>query len=197
MTTLRRRLAALAAAACLLPLAACNDGYGYDGPNGPPPPPPPPGYAGQGGYYGDQPPPPPPPPGYQGRDPYAGSYYGNRRLPPGAYDDGTRGAYRQAPPPPDRDDETYYAERYYRPDPNVRERTLTRDDRVYRGGDGRYYCRRSDGTTGAIVGAVAGRRPRQPDRRRPQTACSAPCSAGGGGALLGKSGGSGARLRCR
>ena len=33
---------------------------------------------------------------------------------------------------------------------------LTRNDRVWRGRDGRYYCRRSNGTTGLIVGAVAG-----------------------------------------
>lgn len=33
---------------------------------------------------------------------------------------------------------------------------MNRDERVYRGQDGRYYCRRSDGTTGLIVGAVAG-----------------------------------------
>ena len=37
-----------------------------------------------------------------------------------------------------------------------RERRLGRDDRIYRGGDGRYYCRRSDGTTGLVVGAIAG-----------------------------------------
>jgi uncharacterized protein YcfJ len=30
------------------------------------------------------------------------------------------------------------------------------EERVYRGDDGRYYCHRSDGTTGLIVGAVAG-----------------------------------------
>lgn len=30
------------------------------------------------------------------------------------------------------------------------------DDRVYRGENGRYYCRRSDGTTGLIIGAAAG-----------------------------------------
>lgn len=35
-------------------------------------------------------------------------------------------------------------------------RSLSRDDRVYRGDDGRYYCKRSDGTTGLVVGAVAG-----------------------------------------
>lgn len=37
----------------------------------------------------------------------------------------------------------YYGGRYYRGD-------------VWRGRDGRYYCRRSNGTTGLIVGGVAG-----------------------------------------
>src|SRR3546814_6781219 len=50
----------------------------------------------------------------------------------------------------------YYADRYYRDDPRYRERRLSRNDRVYRGRDGRYYCRRSDGTTGLIVGGLAG-----------------------------------------
>lgn len=36
------------------------------------------------------------------------------------------------------------------------ERRMSRDDYVYRGGDGRYYCRRSDGTTGLLVGGIAG-----------------------------------------
>lgn len=35
-------------------------------------------------------------------------------------------------------------------------RRLSRNDRVYRGGDGRYYCKRNDGTTGLIIGAAAG-----------------------------------------
>jgi len=39
---------------------------------------------------------------------------------------------------------------------HYRERRLGRGDRVYRGGDGRYYCRRSDGTTGLVIGAIAG-----------------------------------------
>ena len=34
--------------------------------------------------------------------------------------------------------------------------SLSRDERVYRGRDGRYYCRRNDGTTGLIVGGIAG-----------------------------------------
>lgn len=33
---------------------------------------------------------------------------------------------------------------------------LSRGDRVWRGDDGRYYCRRDNGTTGLIVGAAAG-----------------------------------------
>ena len=33
---------------------------------------------------------------------------------------------------------------------------LSRDDRVYAGTDGRYYCKRNDGTTGLIVGGAAG-----------------------------------------
>ena len=39
---------------------------------------------------------------------------------------------------------------------HYRERRLGRNDRIYRGHDGRYYCRRSDGTTGLVVGAIAG-----------------------------------------
>jgi hypothetical protein len=36
------------------------------------------------------------------------------------------------------------------------DRRLGRDDHVYRGHDGRYYCRRNDGTTGLVVGALGG-----------------------------------------
>ncbi len=50
----------------------------------------------------------------------------------------------------------YDARLYYRDDPRYRERRLGNRDRVYRGTDGRYYCRRNDGTTGLIVGAIAG-----------------------------------------
>lgn len=50
----------------------------------------------------------------------------------------------------------YEADRYYRDDPRYQPRRLSRNDRVYAGRDGRYYCRRSDGTTGLIVGGLAG-----------------------------------------
>ncbi len=46
--------------------------------------------------------------------------------------------------------------RYYRDDPRYEERPLSSQDEVYRGNDGRYYCRRSDGTTGLVVGAGVG-----------------------------------------
>ena len=50
----------------------------------------------------------------------------------------------------------YYADRYYREGPQYRERRLSRNERIYRGQDGRYYCRRNDGTTGLIIGGLAG-----------------------------------------
>jgi hypothetical protein len=40
--------------------------------------------------------------------------------------------------------------RYYEP------RRVSRNDQVWRGRDGRYYCRRSNGTTGLIIGAAGG-----------------------------------------
>lgn len=51
----------------------------------------------------------------------------------------------------------YDAARYYRHDDRrYKARRLGRNDRIYRGSDNRYYCRRSDGTTGLIVGGLAG-----------------------------------------
>lgn len=40
--------------------------------------------------------------------------------------------------------------RYYEP------RRISSNDRVWRGNDGRYYCKRSNGTTGLIIGAAGG-----------------------------------------
>ena len=50
----------------------------------------------------------------------------------------------------------YDATRYYRDDPRYSERRLTSNDEVYRGSDGRYYCKRNDGTTGLVIGGVGG-----------------------------------------
>ena len=56
----------------------------------------------------------------------------------------------------DRWETDYDASRYYRDGPQYRERVLSAEDEVYRGSDGRLYCRRSDGTTGLIVGGAGG-----------------------------------------
>jgi hypothetical protein len=48
------------------------------------------------------------------------------------------------------------ASRYYRNDSRYRARRLNRNDRIYRGSDNRYYCKRDDGTTGLIVGGITG-----------------------------------------
>ena len=54
--------------------------------------------------------------------------------------------------------EAYWdAARYYRRDDRrYRPFRLGRNDRIYRGYDNRYYCRRDDGTTGLIVGGITG-----------------------------------------
>ncbi len=49
----------------------------------------------------------------------------------------------------------YDASRYYREEPGY-ERRLGPNDEVYRGSDGRYYCKRSDGTTGLVIGGIGG-----------------------------------------
>jgi hypothetical protein len=45
---------------------------------------------------------------------------------------------------------------HYRPPSRRGQRPMRRDDWVYRGRDGRVYCRRSDGTTGLVVGGLGG-----------------------------------------
>ncbi|KRB82286.1 hypothetical protein ASE00_09375 [Sphingomonas sp. Root710] len=70
-----------------------------------------------------------------------------------AYRDWNRYDYNRPDP---RYGNRYDAARYYRNDRSYGERRLTRNDRIYRGNDGRYYCRRDDGTTGLIIGALAG-----------------------------------------
>jgi hypothetical protein len=49
----------------------------------------------------------------------------------------------------------YYADNYYRGG-NYQAQRLNVNDRIYRGNDNRYYCRRNDGTTGLIIGALGG-----------------------------------------
>src|ERR1700712_2672785 len=75
-----------------------------------------------------------------------GAGYGNGGYNQGGYNQSGRDQYTT----------DYDASRYYRDDPRYQERRLSSNDEVYRGSDGRYYCKRNDGTTGLVIGAVGG-----------------------------------------
>lgn len=107
-----------------------------------------------------------------------------------------RDSYRE--PPRYRDDFStdYDAYRDYREDPRARERRLTAEDEIYRGSDGRYYCRRSDGTVGLVVGGVGGALIGNViDGGRRRTAGT--LIGGALGALLGRSIDQNSDVRCR
>src|SRR3569623_1219476 len=76
------------------------------------------------------------------------------------YDDGPATSYRTYRNydynRPDPAYNGYYADRYYVDTARYRERRLSRTDRIFMGQDGRYYCRRSDGTTALCAGGIAG-----------------------------------------
>ena len=79
----------------------------------------------------------------------------------------------------------YYADRYYRSGQYYQPRRLTYRDRIYRGQNGQYYCRRSDGTTGLIVGgAIGALLGRELDRGGSRLVGTV--IGGGAGALLGR-----------
>ena len=79
----------------------------------------------------------------------------------------------------------YYADRYYRDGSYYADRRLTRNDRIYRGQNGQYYCRRGDGTTGLIVGGAVGALiGREIDRGGSRTVGT--ILGAGAGALLGR-----------
>lgn len=61
----------------------------------------------------------------------------------------------------DRDDDRRYERRYDSGhDRNYRsaryDERISRDTRIWRGRDGRYYCQRENGTTGLLIGAAVG-----------------------------------------
>jgi hypothetical protein len=88
----------------------------------------------------------------------------------------------------------YDAARYYRGG-NYAERRIGRNDRIYRGGNGQYYCRRTDGTTGLIIGgALGGLLGNSLANGRSSTVAT--LLGAGGGALLGQSIDRG-NVRCR
>lgn len=50
----------------------------------------------------------------------------------------------------------YDNSRYDRRGYYVQPQRITRNDRMWRGDDGRYYCKRDNGTTGLVIGAGVG-----------------------------------------
>jgi hypothetical protein len=81
-----------------------------------------------------------------------GNGYGYDDRPGGGYAGGPGGAYAGG----GNYSTDYDASRYYRDDARYTERRLSNNDEVYRGSDGRYYCKRNDGTTGLIIGGAGG-----------------------------------------
>lgn len=82
---------------------------------------------------------------------YQPPYNNDPRYDNQGYNDnnGSGGGYRRA-------DDSYYDPAGDYRSGSYQERTLSSDERVYRGTDGKYYCKRNDGTTGLIVGAAGG-----------------------------------------
>ncbi len=75
--------------------------------------------------------------------------------------------------------------RYDRRGRYVTPQRMSYNDRVWRGNDGRYYCKRKNGTTGLIIGAAAGALlGRELDGGRSRTLGT--ILGGAGGALLGR-----------
>ncbi|MEA3062844.1 MAG: hypothetical protein QOJ94_2625 [Sphingomonadales bacterium] len=129
------------------------------------------------GGYGDQ--------GYGDRG-YGNQGYGNQGYGDQGYAQGDMSRFSTS----------YDAQRYYRDGPQYSERRLTESDEVYRGSDGRYYCKRSDGTTGLIVGGAGGALIGNVlDGGRNRTAGT--LIGGAVGALLGRSIDQNSDIRCR
>ena len=92
---------------------------------------------------------------YQSTRGSRGSYVPPRGGDP-RYSDSRYGEPRGAYYADERDERGYDPARDYRTGTSYRERVLSEDERVYAGNDGRYYCKRSDGTTGLVIGGAAG-----------------------------------------
>jgi len=84
----------------------------------------------------------------------ANNRYGNQRYAYGGpgYDQGNGPGWQQD----GWRQQGWHAEQFYRPGGNYRPVNLGRNDQVWRGYDNRHYCRRNDGTTGLIIGGLAG-----------------------------------------
>lgn len=94
----------------------------------------------------------------------------------------------------DRYRSNYRSRPYYNSYPAHYGEPVYRNTRVWRGDDNRYYCRKSDGTTGLLIGGAAGALLGREVAGRGDRTLGAILGAAGG-ALLGKSIDS--KIRCR
>ncbi|HMC92982.1 MAG TPA: glycine zipper 2TM domain-containing protein [Allosphingosinicella sp.] len=109
---------------------------------------------------------------------------------------GVERPYAPPPPPPPPTAYDYDAARDYRESARAEERRLEARDEVYRGSDGRYYCKRGDGTVGLVIGGAGGALLGNViDGGRHRTAGT--LIGGALGALIGKSVAEQQDLRCR
>lgn len=92
-------------------------------------------------------------------------------------------------------DGAHYSNTYDRYGRYTQPHRLSRNDRVWRGRDGRYYCRRGNGTTGLIIGAGVGALLGRAIDTRGDRALGTILGAAGGG-LLGREIDRG-NVRCR
>jgi hypothetical protein len=90
----------------------------------------------------------------------------------------------------------YQADRYYTQNDRYRPRRLASADRIYRGSDNRYYCRRDDGTTGLIIGGLIGGALGNTIAPGGSKTLGT-LLGGGGGAVLGRSIDRGGNVTCR
>lgn len=90
----------------------------------------------------------------------------------------------------------YHADRYYYASSKYRTRRMGANERIYRGQDDRYYCRRSDGTTGLIIGGLAGGLLGN-SIGRGESRTLATIFGAGAGAAIGNSVGRNRRINCR
>lgn len=81
-----------------------------------------------------------------------------RWAPAHGYRDNDRGNYYHASDRRDdrRDSRRHDNRRYDDRGRYSEPRRISRNDRVWQGNDGRYYCKRDNGTTGLIIGAAGG-----------------------------------------
>ena len=91
-----------------------------------------------------------------GNNGYGNNGYGNNGYGNNGYGYGNNGQHRDHDGGWRGGDRNWNPQDSYRDGYRGQERRLGRNDQIYRGRDNRYYCKRNDGTTGLVIGALGG-----------------------------------------